>query len=105
LCSTILPVKLFNGIGDGLSYDAVTPGWEYFVLGQIQAAGTEGHRRTGWLQVAAVFAALIVEVSTTSRATAEAHRAERAPTPDSMDLFFQLKSFCVARADAKTPLG
>lgn len=79
-----------TGLAIGLSYDAVTAGWEHFVLGQIQAAGTEAHQntlgllshliafpffalllagRTGWLPAAAVFAALIVEVSTTSRAT------------------------------------
>jgi hypothetical protein len=33
----------------------------------------------------------------TELTSAEAHRAERAPNPDSMDLFFQLKSFCVAK--------
>src|SRR5271155_3511613 len=79
-----------TGLAIGLSYEAVTAGWEHFVLGQIQAAGTEAHQntlglishliafpffalllagRTGWLPAAAVFAALIVEVSTTSRAT------------------------------------
>ena len=78
------------GSAIGIFYEAVTAGWEHFVLGQVQAAGAElgqntlgmiSHLaafpffalllmgRTGWLPVAVVFASILVEVSTTSRAT------------------------------------
>jgi O-antigen ligase len=83
-------VNVLKGMAAGLIFEAFVAVWERFVLGNIQASGTEGHqntlglishliafpffgllltRRTGWLPLAVVVAAVVIEIATTSRAT------------------------------------
>jgi hypothetical protein len=83
-------LNVLKGLAAGLILEAFVAAFERFILGDVQASGTEAHqntlglishlivfpmfalllaKKTGWLPMVTVLAAVVVEIATTSRAT------------------------------------